>query len=287
MRLPLAGLRVVDMADEKAELCGRVLADLGAEVIRVEPPGGAVSRTLPPFHAGTSLYFEVRNAGKTGVTLDLAEEEGRAGLLAMLERADIWIETTRPGELGLLDLDPREVSARLPNLVVVSVTDFGQTGPYRDFVATDAVMEAMSWMLFRAGVPELPPVLPPGPFAYDMVGASAAFAALTAYLDRCEHRTRAVHRHERHGGGGPDDRLGPRQLQRHPEVRIYGEVRDGGERSIRFVPCKRRVRARGDGDRRPSCASSGHGLASRDARPGQAEILHQEYWEEQGAYRAI
>src|SRR5580658_1038175 len=92
VRLPLAGLRVVDMADEKAELCGRVLADLGAEVIRVEPPGGAVSRTLPPFHTGTSLYLEVRNAGKTGVTLDLAEEEGRAGLLAMLEQADIWVE---------------------------------------------------------------------------------------------------------------------------------------------------------------------------------------------------
>ena len=68
---PLAGLRVVDMADEKGETCGRFLADLGADVIRVEPPGGAASRRLPPFHGATSLSFAVRNANKRGVTLDL------------------------------------------------------------------------------------------------------------------------------------------------------------------------------------------------------------------------
>jgi crotonobetainyl-CoA:carnitine CoA-transferase CaiB-like acyl-CoA transferase len=235
VRLPLAGLRVVDMADEKAELCGRVLADLGAEVIRVEPPGGAVSRTLPPFHTGTSLYFEVRNAGKTGVTLDLAEEEGRAGLLAMLEQADIWVETTRPGELGRVDLDPREVSARLPNLIVVSVTDFGQTGPYRDFVATDAVMEAMSWMLFRAGVPELPPVLPPGPFAYDMVGISAALAALTAYLDRSSTgRGQYIDVSVMEAVAQTTD-WGLTSYSVIRKLGLYGEVRDGGGKSSSFA----------------------------------------------------
>src|SRR3954453_7092346 len=94
-RAPLAGLRVVDMADEKGETCGRYLADLGADVVRVEPPGGARSRRLPPFHGTTSLSFAVRNANKRGVTLDLAEPGDRARLDAMLESADVWIETTR------------------------------------------------------------------------------------------------------------------------------------------------------------------------------------------------
>src|SRR6188472_4499167 len=91
---PLAGLRVVDMADEKGETCGRFLADLGADVIRVEPPGGAGSRRLAPFHGATSLSFAVRNANKRGVTLDLAAPAERERLLALLESADIWIETT-------------------------------------------------------------------------------------------------------------------------------------------------------------------------------------------------
>src|SRR4249919_3992127 len=87
--LPLAGLRVVDMADEKGETCGRFLADLGADVIRVEPPGGASSRA-------SWLTFAVRNANKRGVTLDLSECER---VFALLESADIWVESTRPGTL--------------------------------------------------------------------------------------------------------------------------------------------------------------------------------------------
>ena len=77
---PLAGLRVVDMADEKGEMCGRFLADLGADVIRVEPPGGARSRRLPPFHGATSLSFAARNANKRGVMLDVAVPADRERL---------------------------------------------------------------------------------------------------------------------------------------------------------------------------------------------------------------
>src|SRR5436189_5485271 len=106
MQLPLAGLRIVDMADEKGALCGRFLADLGADVVRVEPPGGARSRRLPPFHGATSLFFAVRNANKRGVTVDLAEPAGRSRLEAMLRSADVWIETTRPGTLAPPGLGP-------------------------------------------------------------------------------------------------------------------------------------------------------------------------------------
>jgi crotonobetainyl-CoA:carnitine CoA-transferase CaiB-like acyl-CoA transferase len=97
---PLHGVRVVDMADEKAELCGRLMADLGADVVRVEPPEGGRSRKLPPFHNGESLYFEVRNANKRGTVVDLGTTAGRDALLALLEGADIWVETTRPGQLA-------------------------------------------------------------------------------------------------------------------------------------------------------------------------------------------
>ena len=129
---PLAGLRVVDMADDKGEMCGRYLADLGADVIRVEPPGGARSRLLPPFHGTTSLFFAVRNANKRGVTLDVAEHSGRAQLAAMLESADVWIEMTRPGVLAALGLGPDDVLARNPRLVITSITDLVTSASSRE-----------------------------------------------------------------------------------------------------------------------------------------------------------
>ena len=98
MSRPLDGLRVLDSADEKGEFCGRILADLGADVIRVEPPGGALSRRLPPFapDGETSLYFAVRNAGKRGISLDLEDADGRERLHRLLARSDVWIESGPP-----------------------------------------------------------------------------------------------------------------------------------------------------------------------------------------------
>ncbi|MGA8296035.1 MAG: CoA transferase, partial [Acidimicrobiales bacterium] len=102
---PLAGIRVVDQADENGELCGRLLADLGAEVIRVEPPGGAASRLIPPFHGETSLYFTVRNLGKKSVTLDMGSTDGRRRLDSLLDAADVWVESHRPGRLEALGVN--------------------------------------------------------------------------------------------------------------------------------------------------------------------------------------
>ena len=90
---PLTGLRVLDCADEKGELCGRLLADFGADVIRVEPPEGARSRRIPPYHAGESLYFAYRNAGKRGMTIDLGTPAGIDALYHQLRYADLWIES--------------------------------------------------------------------------------------------------------------------------------------------------------------------------------------------------
>ncbi|MDE3205223.1 MAG: CoA transferase [Acidobacteriota bacterium] len=182
--LPLAGLRVLDMADERSELCGRLLADLGADVVRVEPPGGSPSRRLPPRIGELSAFFEVRNFNKRSAVVDLDSEAGRERLLDLLGRADVWIETTKPGRLAAVGLDPVDISCRFPHLVVASLTDFGQTGPYRDFEATDDVLTAIGGEIFRSGVVGRPPLLVPGSFAYDVSGVMGAFAVLTAYWQK-------------------------------------------------------------------------------------------------------
>ena len=178
--LPLSDLRVIDMADVKGELAGRVLADFGADVIRVEPPGGAASRRMPPFapDSDTSLYFAFRNFNKRGITVDVTTAEGQAQLRELLSSADVWIESSKPGTLAQQGLDPREVSAEFEHLLVLSLTDFGQEGPYAQFEATDEVIQAMSGHLAASGIPEKPPLLIPGALAYDTAGVVGALAVL-------------------------------------------------------------------------------------------------------------
>jgi crotonobetainyl-CoA:carnitine CoA-transferase CaiB-like acyl-CoA transferase len=181
---PLAGVRVVDLADEKGELCARLLGDLGADVLRVEPPEGARSRRIPPFHAGESLAFAFRNAGKRGATLDLASPAGRARLGDLLASADVLVESFAPAERARLALDPGDVLARHPHLVFLSLSDFGSRGPYRDWVATDDVLDAMSGMVFKAGIASKPPLIPPAQIGVDVASFTAAYALLLALYQR-------------------------------------------------------------------------------------------------------
>jgi len=179
-------MRVVDLADEKGELCGRLLADLGADVIRVEPREGAASRRLPPFapRSAASLHFAMRNAGKRSAVVDLASGAGRARLDALLASADVLVESTRPGTLERLGLGAETLRARHPTLVVTSITDFGQDGPYRDYQGTNMVVVAMGGMLHRAGIRAKPPVLVPGQLAYDVAGIAGALGTLLAFFKR-------------------------------------------------------------------------------------------------------
>ena len=181
---PLEGLRVVDMADEKGELAGRLLADFGADVVRVEPPTGARSRKLHPMDGDDSLYFAWRDSNKKGISLDLEQEADREKLVGLLAKADVFIESEAPGRLAELGMDTAALEDQFPHLVVISITDFGQTGPYRDWVATDATMTAIGAMQWKAGIPEKPPLLFPGAIAYDAAGIMGCFAALTALLQR-------------------------------------------------------------------------------------------------------
>jgi crotonobetainyl-CoA:carnitine CoA-transferase CaiB-like acyl-CoA transferase len=185
MERPLEGLRVVDMADERGELCGRILGDLGADVVRVEGPGGGISRTLPPFAPdGTSLFFAHRNTSKRGAVIDLDAPGGLERLHGLLARADVWVEGQPPRWWDERGLDPAQIAAPHPHLIAVSITDFGRTGPYRDLVATDAVVQSMAGMQAKAGMPERPPLLFPSAVAHDMGGVLGTFATLAAAWQR-------------------------------------------------------------------------------------------------------
>jgi crotonobetainyl-CoA:carnitine CoA-transferase CaiB-like acyl-CoA transferase len=176
---------VIDLADEMGAMCGRMLGDLGADVIRVEPPAGAPSRQLPPFAPdGTSLWFAYRNGNKRGVTADLRTDAGRERLLGLLAGADAFIESGPPGELAALGLDPVVLARRFPRLVACSITPFGQTGPYAGFAATDDVVVALSGWLATSGIPSKPPLLVPGSLASDAAGIHAVFAVLAALVQR-------------------------------------------------------------------------------------------------------
>ncbi|MGW0808983.1 CaiB/BaiF CoA transferase family protein [Nonomuraea sp. NPDC002799] len=184
--LPLAGLRVIDLADGKAEMCGRFLADLGADVLRVEPPGGSPTRHREPIHDGVSLYFATHNANKRGVTLDVHDSVDRDRLIDLVAGADFLIETERPGTLDELGLGADALLAHNPALVVISITDFGQTGPYRDWIGTDWTHMALGGVLSRSGIPGRKPIMPPGPLAYESAAIQAAWAGLLAYLNRLD-----------------------------------------------------------------------------------------------------
>ena len=235
--LPLDGVRVVDTADERAEMGGRILADLGAEVLRIEPPGGAPSRRLPPDADGNGLFFAVRNLGKSSATLDLASAAGRARFVELAREADVWIESSRPGR-PLGGLDPAAVAAECPDLVVVSVSDFGQTGPYRDYAGSDPVLVALSGMLFRAGVPELPPVLPPGSMAYDIAGVVAALAALTGLWHRLRRGSGAHFDLSVIEACAQTTDWGLTSYSFINRLGSYAEVRNGGGPIYNIYPCR-------------------------------------------------
>jgi crotonobetainyl-CoA:carnitine CoA-transferase CaiB-like acyl-CoA transferase len=177
---PLAGVRVVELSD-KAEMCARTLADLGADVVVVEPPGGCAARHRPPLVGQDSLHFATHHANKRMVCIDLQQAHGRDQLRALLAGADLFIETTRPGTLASLGLEPAGLRKEFPSLVIVSITDFGQTGPYRDYQGNSAVHLAMSGMLSRSGLPGQPPLLPPVAIAEESTAMQAAWCALVAY----------------------------------------------------------------------------------------------------------
>ena len=190
---PLTGIRVIDLAVDRGELCGRLLSDLGAEVIKVEPPEGSPSRRLPPLDPLTpqhSLFFTMRNCGKRSVVLDLDDEGGRGSFESLLASADALIDSAEPGAhaaAGRPALDAEALAARHSHLVVASVTAYGRTGPYAGRDVPGSVIDATSGMCWKAGLPEREPLMPPGSISSDIAGLVAAFAVVCALIQRCGH----------------------------------------------------------------------------------------------------
>ncbi|MBI3964662.1 MAG: CoA transferase [Chloroflexi bacterium] len=188
MTMALAGLRVVDLAGPEGQLCGRLLADLGAEVIKVEPPAGDLSRHFGPF-AGerpdpeASLPFVYFNANKKSVTLDWTLPADRERLERLLRTADAVV-TTSPDGLAAAGLDEARLRAEHPGLVVAAISGFGSSGPYRDFKAPSIVCAAMGGVMYLCGAPDRPPLAEPGDQPYHLASAFAAGGVLLALRQR-------------------------------------------------------------------------------------------------------
>lgn len=186
---PLDGYRALDLTDNKGFLCGRILADLGVDVIKIEPPGGEPTRMMSPFYQGIkdaekSLYWFAYNANKRGITLKLASEEGRGIFEKLVKGADFVIESFPPGDMEKLGLDYAGLSRINPRVILTSISAFGQSGPYRDYKATDLVGMAMSGLMYLCGDPDRPPVRISFPQAYLHAGAEAAASTLVAHYYR-------------------------------------------------------------------------------------------------------
>ena len=158
----LEGVRVVEFCDEIGSYCGRLLGDLGAEVIKVEPPGGGIQRMTPPFYKGvegpdTSIPFWVHNTSKKSVVLDHDTEAGRRSARTLALTADVVLEDRPVGYLAARGLGYDALSAEKPSLVYTSVTGFGQTGPHAGYAYTDIIGEAMGGIMTLAGELADPP----------------------------------------------------------------------------------------------------------------------------------
>jgi crotonobetainyl-CoA:carnitine CoA-transferase CaiB-like acyl-CoA transferase len=179
---------VLEIASPATAVCGRLLAEAGADVLKVEPPGGAPERRWPPLlgppGAQQSAFSLYHDAGKRTVTLDLATPAGRERLGTLIATADVVLEGLPPGTLAAWGLGYAMLAARQPGLVLVSITPFGQDGPYSGYAANDLVVFAMGGLMFISGQPGEPPVVAPDQQAHVVAGTHAALAALAALWGR-------------------------------------------------------------------------------------------------------
>lgn len=185
----LQNYRVLDVTDEKGLLCGKILADLGADVIKIERPGGDGCRRFGPFfkgdiHPEKSLFWFGLNLNKRGITLDLNKEDGRVLFRRLVGSADFLIESFSPGHLDELGLGRDDLSRINPGLIMVSITPFGQTGARKDWKMSDIVGMATGGFMALVGDDDKPPVRVSLDQAYYHACSEGAVAALVALYGR-------------------------------------------------------------------------------------------------------
>jgi len=185
----LGPYRALDLSDDKGFLCGRILADLGADVIKIERPGGDTARRIGPFYHDIpdpekSLYWFAYNVGKRGITLNIETADGQDIFQRLVKTADFVIESFTPGHMDELGLGYKALSALNPRLIMASITSFGQTGPKAKDKACDLTSWASGGALYCAGDPDRPPVQLSFPQAYLHAAARAALGSLIALYHR-------------------------------------------------------------------------------------------------------
>ena len=185
----LADYRVLDLTSSMGAFCGKMLRDLGMEVTKIEPPQGDSTRTEPPFakghvHREGSLRFAYLNAGKRSVTLNLAKPAGKRLLLDLVERADVVVEDFAPGKLAALGLGYDQLVERKSNLILVSISGFGQDGPYAQYKTPDIVGNAMGGLLYISGDPAMTPCNPPETQSYYYASLFACYGVMLALWQR-------------------------------------------------------------------------------------------------------
>jgi crotonobetainyl-CoA:carnitine CoA-transferase CaiB-like acyl-CoA transferase len=182
-------MRVLDLTGRMGGYCGRLLANLGAEVILIEPPGGDSMRRQGPFkndepHPEGSLIFAAYHTNKRGIFLDLESEQGREALLQLAHHADVLVEDKPVGYLDALGLGYQVLQNLNPRLVMTSISGFGLSGPYRDFKAPNLIAFAVGGLMNLCGHPERPPLVGPCDVAYHLGSVHAAFGTLLALHNR-------------------------------------------------------------------------------------------------------
>jgi crotonobetainyl-CoA:carnitine CoA-transferase CaiB-like acyl-CoA transferase len=185
----LESRRVLDLSNERGLLCGQILADLGADVVAVEPPEGSSARRIGPFAGGVrdperSLLWWSYSRNKRSITLDVTRPEGRDLLRRLAGGADFLIESFEPGIMASRGLGYEDLASVNPALVYVSITGFGQTGPKAHYADADLILLAAGGPLILGGDDDRPPVRLSVPQAYLHASADAAVAALVAHHER-------------------------------------------------------------------------------------------------------
>ena len=185
----LSPYRVLDLTDEDGLLCGQILADLGADVIQVEPRGGSSARRLSPRRAGDdgaegSLFWAAYTRNKRSIVLDLESDAGRETLRRLIAGADFLIDSAAPGRMRALGLDHDSLARIQPGIVSVSITPFGATGPKAHWWASDLTQVAASGFGYLTGDADGPPTRVRVPQAHAHAGADAAIGALIAHFER-------------------------------------------------------------------------------------------------------
>jgi benzylsuccinate CoA-transferase BbsE subunit len=185
----LTGYRVLDLCNDSGMLCTKIMADLGADVITIEPPTGSAIRSRGPFYhdqveAEKSLYFWYFHTNKRSLTLGLETPDGQALFKRLVRTADVLVETFPPGYLANLGLGYTELCALHPGLVMTSITGFGSTGPYSHYSAPDIVALAMGGLMYLCGEPAGPPVPPGGSQGYHLAALNGVTGTLIALWHR-------------------------------------------------------------------------------------------------------